>query len=242
MMETSASQDFSVLCCVVLGGVRGATVWALIRHASCSASVRTIARVLGSNVGCPSSRMLGTLGVQAVVCVVALFFYATAGDRRRALAPRLRVSQDRRFCVVVGGDVSGSWIWRLACGASLPRTRCQLLWSSRGRLTSRRQMCGPIVCGIDATPVVYWESGCVFTAGSDHVISVVGWGEDAAQVRIGSCAVGETVDFPVVSKAWRSTCRLTTGCCFAGDSAKSWGAVFPSCGSALTASPVSTRP
>ena len=42
-------------------------------------------------------------------------------------------------------------------------------------------LCGPIACGIDATPVLNWESGCIYTAGSgiDHVISVVGWGKDA---------------------------------------------------------------
>ena len=60
---------------------------------------------------------------------------------------------------------------------------------------------GPIACGIDATPVLNWESGCVCTAGSgiDHVISVVGSVLDRAQV-------GKTVDFSRgLKKAWR--CR-----------------------------------
>merc|ERR1712012_732384 len=37
---------------------------------------------------------------------------------------------------------------------------------------------GPIACGIDAMPLLNWESGIISTAGSgtDHVISVVGWG------------------------------------------------------------------
>ena len=40
----------------------------------------------------------------------------------------------------------------------------------------------PTARGIGATPVFNWESGCMYTAGSsDHVISVVGWGKDAAQ-------------------------------------------------------------
>merc|ERR1712107_942107 len=42
---------------------------------------------------------------------------------------------------------------------------------------------GPIACGIDAMPLLNWESGIISTAGSgsDHVISVVGWGKDASQ-------------------------------------------------------------
>ena len=39
----------------------------------------------------------------------------------------------------------------------------------------------PVACGIDAIPVLNWESGCISTTGSDHVISVVGWGKDAGQ-------------------------------------------------------------
>ena len=83
---------------------------------------------------------------------------------------------------------------------------------------------GLVACGIDATPVLNWGSGCIYTAGSgiDHVISVVGWGKDAAQgqywivrkwARQWIC--------PVVLKAWRATSRLTTARFFAGDSAKS---------------------
>merc|ERR1712110_932735 len=39
---------------------------------------------------------------------------------------------------------------------------------------------GPIACGIDAMPLLNYESGIVTTKGSgtDHVISVVGWGTD----------------------------------------------------------------
>merc|ERR1719389_1041269 len=38
---------------------------------------------------------------------------------------------------------------------------------------------GPIACGIDAMPLLNWESGIISKAGDgvDHVISVVGWGE-----------------------------------------------------------------
>ena len=119
VMETSVSQDLRF--CAVLCSVEFAVPqWSLTRHASCSASVRTIARGFGSYVGCPFSRRLGSLEVQAVVCVVALFC-ATATDRRRALTPRLRASQ-RIF-----GSVSwlvetclaaGSGAWRAEC-------RCQ---------------------------------------------------------------------------------------------------------------------
>jgi len=40
---------------------------------------------------------------------------------------------------------------------------------------------GPIACGIDANPLLNWESGIVTEKGDgvDHVISVVGWGIDA---------------------------------------------------------------
>lgn len=40
---------------------------------------------------------------------------------------------------------------------------------------------GPIACGIDAMPLLNWESGIIKDAGSgvDHVISVVGWGTDS---------------------------------------------------------------
>ena len=36
--------------------------------------------------------------------------------------------------------------------------------------------CGPIACGIDAMPLLNWESGIISTAGSGttHVISIVG--------------------------------------------------------------------
>jgi len=42
---------------------------------------------------------------------------------------------------------------------------------------------GPIACGIDALSFLNWESGIISDAGSsvDHVISVVGWGNDASQ-------------------------------------------------------------
>ena len=42
---------------------------------------------------------------------------------------------------------------------------------------------GPIACGIDAMPLLNLESGIISDAGSsvDHVISVVGWGNDASQ-------------------------------------------------------------
>merc|ERR1719272_1173445 len=40
---------------------------------------------------------------------------------------------------------------------------------------------GPISCGIDANPLLNYESGVIAAAGEsvDHVISVVGWGEEA---------------------------------------------------------------
>ena len=66
--------------------------WSLMHHASCSVLFARLREVFWSYVGCPSSRKLGSLGVQAVVCVVALFFNATAGDRGRALTPLLRAS------------------------------------------------------------------------------------------------------------------------------------------------------
>jgi cathepsin X len=39
---------------------------------------------------------------------------------------------------------------------------------------------GPIACGIDAAPLLNYESGVIKTKGDsiDHVISVVGWGQD----------------------------------------------------------------
>jgi len=39
---------------------------------------------------------------------------------------------------------------------------------------------GPVACGIDANPLLNYESGVIKTAGEgiDHVISVVGWGQD----------------------------------------------------------------
>merc|ERR1712228_298420 len=39
---------------------------------------------------------------------------------------------------------------------------------------------GPIACGIDAGPLLNWESGIIKNPGEgvDHVISVVGWGDD----------------------------------------------------------------
>merc|ERR1719198_2601530 len=39
---------------------------------------------------------------------------------------------------------------------------------------------GPISCGIDANPLLNYESGIIKTKGDsvDHVISVVGWGTD----------------------------------------------------------------
>ena len=43
---------------------------------------------------------------------------------------------------------------------------------------------GPIACGIDAMPLLNWESGIISDAGSsvDHVILVVGWGNLALEV------------------------------------------------------------
>ena len=40
---------------------------------------------------------------------------------------------------------------------------------------------GPIACGIDAAPILDYKGGIVSDRGSsiDHVISVVGWGNDA---------------------------------------------------------------
>jgi len=42
---------------------------------------------------------------------------------------------------------------------------------------------GPISCGIDANPLLNYESGVIKDAGAgvDHVISVVGWGKDAQE-------------------------------------------------------------
>ena len=42
---------------------------------------------------------------------------------------------------------------------------------------------GPIACGVDAAPLLNYESGIVKTVGGgiDHVISVVGWGTDAQE-------------------------------------------------------------
>merc|ERR1719359_1590709 len=42
---------------------------------------------------------------------------------------------------------------------------------------------GPIACGVDANPLRTYTTGIVKTAGQgvDHVISVVGWGNDATE-------------------------------------------------------------
>merc|ERR1712232_425081 len=44
---------------------------------------------------------------------------------------------------------------------------------------------GPIACGIDAMPLLNWESGIITkkSDATDHVISVVGWGKDHWIVR-----------------------------------------------------------
>ena len=41
---------------------------------------------------------------------------------------------------------------------------------------------GPIACGIDAAPILNYTTGIVSDRGSgtDHVVSVVGWGKDTA--------------------------------------------------------------
>ena len=68
---------------------------------------------------------------------------------------------------------------------------------------------GPIACGLDAMPVLNWESGCISTAGSgtDHVVSVVGWGKDTGQGQYWFVRNwARQWILPVVSKAWRSTC------------------------------------
>merc|ERR1719480_140950 len=40
---------------------------------------------------------------------------------------------------------------------------------------------GPIACGVDANPILNYEGGILTDDGSgiDHVVSVVGWGQDA---------------------------------------------------------------
>jgi len=42
---------------------------------------------------------------------------------------------------------------------------------------------GPIACGIDASPLLNWETGIIKEAGEqiDHVISIVGWGKEGDQ-------------------------------------------------------------
>jgi len=42
---------------------------------------------------------------------------------------------------------------------------------------------GPITCGIDANPLLNYESGVISTTGQevDHVVSVVGWGTEAGE-------------------------------------------------------------
>lgn len=42
---------------------------------------------------------------------------------------------------------------------------------------------GPVSCGIDANPLLNYESGIIKDAGDfvDHVISVVGWGTDPTE-------------------------------------------------------------
>merc|ERR1712054_552347 len=49
---------------------------------------------------------------------------------------------------------------------------------------------GPIACGIDAGPLLNWETGIIKKPSwqTDHVISVVGWGEywgDMGYVNVG---------------------------------------------------------
>jgi len=128
--------------------------------------------------------------------------------------------------------------WR-PVGALGSRTLRRILGrdGSRSRglalLMLRVYQCGPIACGIGAMPVLNWESGCVSTAGSgiDYVISVVGWGKDAGQGQYWIVRKwARQRILPVVSKAWRSTCWLTTARCFAGDSVQSCEWSWPAVG------------
>ena len=64
--------------------------------------------------------------VTSVVCDVALLFHQQL-EIIDEVSRAESVSLDLPFCVVVDGDVSGSRFWRLAWGASLPRTRGQIL-------------------------------------------------------------------------------------------------------------------
>jgi len=58
--------------------------------------------------------------------------------------------------------------------------------SAYGTVSGQEQMMkeiytrGPIACGIDASPILNYESGIATDAGEyvDHVVSVVGWGSD----------------------------------------------------------------
>merc|ERR1712151_506044 len=55
--------------------------------------------------------------------------------------------------------------------------------SVRGKAAMMREIYarGPVSCGIDAMPLLNYETGIIKTRGNgiDHVISVVGWGTDA---------------------------------------------------------------
>jgi len=73
-----------------------------------------------------------------------------------------------------GGDCTGL--------SSYPNATISDYGSISGKSAVQKEILarGPIACGIAADPLLNWESGIIKGSGMvDHVISVVGWGQDA---------------------------------------------------------------
>merc|ERR1712178_186205 len=68
-------------------------------------------------------------------------------------------------------------------GSSYPNATISDYGSISGKSAMMKEIYsrGPIACGIDANPLLNYESGIVKEEGEgiDHVVSVVGWGTDS---------------------------------------------------------------
>merc|ERR1712146_853070 len=64
---------------------------------------------------------------------------------------------------------------------------------------------GPISCGIDASPILKYTSGIVSDEGEgiDHVISVVGWGEEEGKQYWIVATAGESTGARWAMCGWR---------------------------------------
>ncbi|CAK9008823.1 unnamed protein product [Durusdinium trenchii] len=71
---------------------------------------------------------------------------------------------------------------------------------------------GPISCGVDANPLLNYESGIIKTKGEgvDHVVSVVGWGTDSKEHRftlfVSACRMPVHAEFALLSPV--GACRM----------------------------------